>query len=242
MVSSLTDMIEEDVAREHRWVGRVEPVQAPVDGRVGDADGGHDGSGPPVFGHGSVAHQPGIRQRQRGSATRILPDAMTQPTSEPGRSSSLRLGVAGLGAVAQSVHLPLLARLPDRFCISAVCDLSRSTRDAVGARYGVPVPSRHETLDEMLAGSTLDGLVILTSGSHAAAAGLGLEAGLAVLCEKPLAFTLAEVDQLSAIQERTGGRLLLGYMKLYDPAVREARRSPRLTRTRRSVANSGLCR
>ena len=65
---------------------------------------------------------------------------------------------------------------------------------------------------------------ILTSGSHAAAAAQGLEAGLAVLCEKPLAFTLAEVDQLAEVQERTGGRLLLGYMKLYDPAVREARR------------------
>jgi predicted dehydrogenase len=149
---------------------------------------------------------------------------MTSAASEPGRPSPLRLGIAGLGAVAQSVHLPLLARLPDRFRVSAVCDLSPALRDAVGDRYAVAASSRHPSLDAMLAAGGLDGLVILTSGSHAAAATLGLEAGLAVLCEKPLAFTLAEADQLARVQARTGGRLLLGYMKLYDPAVREARR------------------
>ena len=145
--------------------------------------------------------------------------------SDPSRPSPLRLGIAGLGAVAQSVHLPLLVRLPDRFRISAVCDLSHATREAVGDRYGVPKVSRHESLEAMLTAGGLDGLLILTSGSHAAAAAMGLEAGLAVLCEKPLAFTLAEVDELAQVQARTGGRLLLGYMKLYDPAVREARRN-----------------
>ena len=38
----------------------------------------------------------------------------------------LRLGIHGLGAVAQSVHLPLVSRLPDRFHIAAVCDISGS--------------------------------------------------------------------------------------------------------------------
>jgi myo-inositol 2-dehydrogenase/D-chiro-inositol 1-dehydrogenase len=149
---------------------------------------------------------------------------MAPTTSGPGRPSPLRLGVAGLGAVAQSVHLPLLARLPDRFRIAAVCDLSLATREAVGDRYGVPATARHGSLDEMLDAGGLDGLVILTSGSHASAAAMGLEAGLAVLCEKPLAFTLAEIDQLAAVRDRTEGRLLLGYMKSYDPAVQEARR------------------
>jgi myo-inositol 2-dehydrogenase/D-chiro-inositol 1-dehydrogenase len=149
---------------------------------------------------------------------------MTPSTHGAGRPSPLRLGVAGLGAVAQSVHLPLLARLPDRFRVSAICDLSHATAEAVGDRYGVPASSRHESLERMLEAGGLDGLVILTSGSHAAAVAMGLQAGLAVLCEKPLAFTLAEIDQLTLVQARTGGRLLLGYMKLYDPAVREARR------------------
>lgn len=138
--------------------------------------------------------------------------------------SPLRLAVHGLGAVAQSVHLPLLARLPDRFRIAAVCDLSASVRDAVGTRWGVPEGRRHASLDSMIAAGDLDGLVILTAGSHAEPAIAGLEAGLAVLCEKPLAYTLEEVEQVAAALGRTNGRLQVAYMKVYDPAVAEARR------------------
>ncbi|MGZ4352287.1 MAG: Gfo/Idh/MocA family protein, partial [Gaiellaceae bacterium] len=44
-------------------------------------------------------------------------------------------------------------------------------------------------------------------------------AGLAVFCEKPLAYTLAEIDELAELEPR----LALGYMKVYDPAVERAR-------------------
>ena len=44
----------------------------------------------------------------------------------------LRLGVLGLGAVAQAVHLPILDRLADRFEIAAVADLSPALSTAVG--------------------------------------------------------------------------------------------------------------
>lgn len=138
--------------------------------------------------------------------------------------SPLRLGIHGLGAVAQSVHLPLIARLPDRFRVAAVCDLSEAIRDAVGMRWGVPPEGRHATLASMLDAGGLDGLVILTPGSHAAPAIEGLDAGLPILCEKPLAYSLEEVERVAAAQTRTKGRLLLGYMKVYDPAVAEARR------------------
>ena len=41
-------------------------------------------------------------------------------------TSRIKLAVAGLGAVAQSVHLPLIARRWDLFELAAVCDLSPS--------------------------------------------------------------------------------------------------------------------
>ena len=50
----------------------------------------------------------------------------------------LRVGVAGLGAVAQAVHLPLLAGLRDTFQVAAICDLSRALLTAIGERYRVP--------------------------------------------------------------------------------------------------------
>jgi myo-inositol 2-dehydrogenase/D-chiro-inositol 1-dehydrogenase len=137
-------------------------------------------------------------------------------------SEPLRVGVVGLGAVAQAVHLPLLLRHPDRFKISALCELSPSTLTAIGERCGVPATSRFETLDALLAAGGVEAVMILSSGSHASAASAALRAGLAVFAEKPLAYTLAEVDE---IRTAAGGeeRLQLGYMKLYDPAFVRAR-------------------
>lgn len=144
--------------------------------------------------------------------------------TSPSLPGPLRLGIHGLGAVAQSVYLPLLVRLEGRFRISAVCDLSASVRDAVGARYGVPPDRRHASLREMLDAGGLDALVVLIAGSHADAVIAGLEAGLPLLCEKPLAYSLADDERIGAALAGTGGRLLLGYMKQYDPAVVEAGR------------------
>jgi predicted dehydrogenase len=134
----------------------------------------------------------------------------------------LRIGVAGLGAVAQAVHLPLLARLADTFEIAALCDLSPALLAALGDRYLVPAKARFGSVDALLEGASIDGLLVLTSGSHGAVALAALERGIPVLCEKPLAYTRAEADALAA--SPNAGQLLLGYMKVFDPAVVEAAR------------------
>jgi myo-inositol 2-dehydrogenase / D-chiro-inositol 1-dehydrogenase len=135
------------------------------------------------------------------------------------RGAPLRVGVAGLGAVAQAVHLPLLAKHPDRFRIAAVCDLSASTCASLGDRFGVDGAARFGSAEAMLAGADLDALAVLTPGSHGELATAAARRGLAVFCEKPLAYTLAEADELAALEPR----FQLGYMKLYDPAVERAR-------------------
>jgi myo-inositol 2-dehydrogenase/D-chiro-inositol 1-dehydrogenase len=131
----------------------------------------------------------------------------------------LRVGVIGLGAVAQAVHLPLLAKHAARFRVTAICDLSASTRARIGERLGVPEERRFASADDLVAAGDLDAVAVLTSGSHAALAGSAARAGLAVFCEKPLAYTLAEADVLAADDPC----LMLGYMKVYDPAVERAR-------------------
>jgi myo-inositol 2-dehydrogenase/D-chiro-inositol 1-dehydrogenase len=129
----------------------------------------------------------------------------------------VRVGIVGLGAVARVVYLPLLARRPDRFRITALCDLSPGLLAEHGDRYAVSEQRRHTDLDELIAGGDVDALLVLTSGSHAAAARAAIAANLPVLVEKPLAYTLIDVDALC------GSRLVqLGYMKLFDPAVRRA--------------------
>ena len=142
--------------------------------------------------------------------------------SRPPSSGRVRVGVAGLGAVAQAVHLPLLARLADVFEIGAICDLSAGLRDALGERYNVGADVRFDSVERLLDEAPIDGLILLTSGSHGAAALAALDRDIPILCEKPLAYTVAEADRLAA--SPNADRLLLGYMKVFDPAVVEAGR------------------
>ena len=138
----------------------------------------------------------------------------------------VRVGVLGLGAVAQAVHLPLLARRPDLFRIAAICDLADEVTAATGDRFGIPAPRRFSRYEDMLEAGGLDAVMILSRGSHAQLVRQGWDAGLPVFCEKPLAYTTAEVDELLAAERPIDGRpgILLGYMKQYDPAVLEAAR------------------
>src|SRR5690606_14636041 len=59
-------------------------------------------------------------------------------------------------------------------------------------------------------------VLVLTPGCHGDLVRAALEHGHWVLCEKPLAYSRAEVRDLAAAGE---ARLMVGYMKQYDPAV-----------------------
>ncbi|QAY74939.1 Gfo/Idh/MocA family oxidoreductase [Agromyces protaetiae] len=136
----------------------------------------------------------------------------------------MRVGVLGVGAVAQAVHLPLLQRRPDLFEIAALCDLSAELVDLMGDRFGVAPARRFTDFEAMLDAGGLDAVMILSRGSHAEPVLQAWRAGLPVFCEKPLAYTTTEVDALIEAERAAaagGGApgILLGYMKQYDPAV-----------------------
>ena len=80
--------------------------------------------------------------RRHRVRVRILGPMAQSPSLRVARRP-LRVGVAGLGAVAQAVHLPLLARLPGTFEIAAICDLSSALTRSVGERYRVPAQHRY---------------------------------------------------------------------------------------------------
>ena len=148
-----------------------------------------------------------------GTASALAVGEVQSETTAP-----LRIGVIGLGVVAQSVHLPLLAKHPDLFRPAALCDLSPSTCARLAARFGVEDARQFGSATQLIEDGELDAVAILTPGSHGELAAAAARAGLAIFCEKPLAYTLAEADALAELEPR----LMLGYMKLYDPAVERA--------------------
>lgn len=138
---------------------------------------------------------------------------MTQP---------IRVAIVGLGAVARAVHLPILRRLRDLFELSAICDISAASRAHCGDRFGFPRERQFSELETMLESVETDALMVLTSGSHSREVLAGLERDLVVFCEKPLAYTRREAEEIEGALGGARDRLMIGYMKLYDPAVEAA--------------------
>jgi predicted dehydrogenase len=143
-----------------------------------------------------------------------MPSAPTKGTRER-LPTRLRVALFGAGLVGQAAHAPTLWDDRDRFDFVAVADPSLSVRTAVAARYGVSHACA--SLEEALA-LDLDAVVIaVPDPAHRSAVLTALRAGVHVFCEKPLAVSLAECDEILAAR---GDRVVqCGYMKLYDPAV-----------------------
>jgi predicted dehydrogenase len=69
----------------------------------------------------------------------------------------------------------------------------------------------------------LDAIVIAAPDAfHPELAIAALDAGLHVLCEKPLALTLGGCDGIASARDRSGCVLQVAYMKRHDPAYRRA--------------------
>jgi predicted dehydrogenase len=143
-----------------------------------------------------------------------MPSAPSKGTRES-LPTRLRVALFGAGLVGQAAHAPTLWDDRDRFDFVAVADPSLSVRTAVAARYGVSHACA--SLEEALA-LDLDAVVIaVPDPAHRSAVLTALRAGVHVFCEKPLAVSLAECDEILAAR---GDRVVqCGYMKLYDPAV-----------------------
>ena len=132
-------------------------------------------------------------------------------------SDRKRVGVIGAGLIAQAMHLPHLAMLRDRFELTAVADPSTSVRERVGDRFGIP--HRVATAEEAIGLGELDAVVICApNATHAGTVLAALDAGLHVLCEKPLCIVAADADAIVAARDRAGRVVQVAYNNRFDLA------------------------
>src|SRR5690348_8857748 len=104
--------------------------------------------------------------------------------------AKIRVGLVGLGEVAQVIHLPILQSYADLFEISALCDISQELLSVLGERYGVPVSCRYLDYQELARQENLDAVLVLNSDEyHTDAALAAIQQGKHVLIEKPMCLT-----------------------------------------------------
>ncbi|MFO1193242.1 MAG: Gfo/Idh/MocA family oxidoreductase [Rhodoferax sp.] len=130
----------------------------------------------------------------------------------------IRIAVAGAGLIGRT-HIALAAASPT-VTLAAIVDPAPGAA-ALARELGVPW---YRTLDELLAHERLEGIVLATPNAlHVPQALQCLEAGLAVLLEKPIAPTVAEGEALVQRADALGGRLLIGHHRAHSPIMAKAR-------------------
>lgn len=134
----------------------------------------------------------------------------------------LRVGVIGAGAVASSVHLPILTRRSDLFKVVAIADFNLAAANLLADRFGIE--NRFASPETLITSNLIDAVFILNSGSHADVVVAALNSGLNVFCEKPLAYSKEEMQSITVAHKASGKNLMIGYMKTFDPAVTAAKK------------------
>src|SRR6201999_3445393 len=89
----------------------------------------------------------------------------------------------------------------------------------LGKRYKVPRLVPYEGYDELLASGAIDAVyLVLPNTLHADYAVRAAEAGVHVLCEKPMATTERECRQMIEAARAGGVKLMIGYRLHFEAA------------------------
>ena len=158
---------------------------------------------------------------------------MVGETTQASSASSrrLRLGMVGGGrdAFIGAVHR-IAARIDDRYELVAGCLASTPEKaKASGNDLGLPSDRNYGTFEEMATAEAarddgIDAVSIVTPNHvHYAAAAAFLNAGIHVICDKPMTTTLADAKALAGLVESSGKVFALTHNYTGYPMVRQAR-------------------
>jgi predicted dehydrogenase len=147
------------------------------------------------------------------------------------QSDRIRLGMVGggQGAFIGAVHR-IAARLDDQFALVAGALSSDPARaKASAAEIGIAPDRSYGSYEEMAKAESArpDGIeavsIVTPNNVHAPAARAFLEAGIHVICDKPMTTTVAEAEGLVDLVKKTGKVFVLTHNYTGYPMIRQAR-------------------
>lgn len=117
-----------------------------------------------------------------------------------------RLKVAVVGGGVGKQHIEAWQQLADLYDLVAFCDIDPQRAADVAERYGIQVSLTG--LDDLLTRDDIDIVDLATPpGHHVGQIKAALARGKHVVCEKPLAASLADIDELAEAEAASGRRI-----------------------------------
>ena len=133
----------------------------------------------------------------------------------------IKMGVIGLGRMGQ-LYTNLLSSQINGAKLYAVAEIHEQARSRVAGEFDIT--RAFADFHELLALPELDAVIIATpTSTHHDLVVAAAEAGKAILCEKPLALTLAETRSAQEAVARAQVPLQVGFMRRFDAAYQKAK-------------------
>jgi predicted dehydrogenase len=134
----------------------------------------------------------------------------------------VRIGIIGPGWWSATMFIPALRAHPDAELV-AICGRNQSRTEAFAAEHDIPHVFTDP--DELFASGLIDGVIISTvNKTHHPLTMAALDAGIHVLCEKPLALDVGQAEEMTARAQETGLTCLVPFTYRNMPISRFVKR------------------
>jgi len=134
-------------------------------------------------------------------------------------SRSVRYAVIGLGHIAQAAVLPAFQHARRNSTLTALVSSEPKKLKQLSRRYRVPRTCGYDGVDELLASGEIDAVYIaLPNDMHRDYTVRAARAGLHVLCEKPMAVTAGECEEMIRATREANVKLMIAYRLHFERA------------------------
>jgi predicted dehydrogenase len=135
---------------------------------------------------------------------------------------TVRTGLIGCGKIA-AIHAMALASLEESAFV-AVCDTDEGRAREVAAKYGVAAEGVFTDPEALLRSGLVEAVAVCTPHpSHVAVVVAAAEAGVHVLCEKPIAVSLTGADRMIEAARVAGIKFGVIFQRRWWPAAQRIR-------------------
>lgn len=133
-------------------------------------------------------------------------------------SNIVSVGMVGTSWWADSMHLPALDSHPN-VKITAICGRNRDNAQKMANTWNIP--NIYTDYNEMIDKADLDAIVVSTpNDTHYPITMKALEKGLHVLCEKPIALTYPQAQEMAKLADKKGVKHLVPFTYSFMPTAR----------------------
>ena len=133
----------------------------------------------------------------------------------------LKIGILGFGNFAEQTIMPAIRRTK---IMELVAIQKRNLKEAQtrAKKYGIPFA--YDSEEPLLRNPEVEAVFIASSNNqHLPQTRLAAQFGKPVMCEKPMALTVAESEEMIRVCREAGVKLMIAHMLRYSQSVREAK-------------------